>query len=101
MASAPTARGTARGDSARVPAGVYALPMLQFAGGPDRPGLRLLVLHDDAEREFDYTPGADRWPKIGCLSRVDDTPRTLRLRSIRVAHLTKRTPHTQRDTVGP
>jgi hypothetical protein len=23
-------------------------------------GLRLLVLHDDAEREFDYTAGADR-----------------------------------------
>ena len=30
------------------------IPMLRFAGG-----LRLLVLHDDAEREFDYTAGAE------------------------------------------
>jgi hypothetical protein len=35
------------------------LPMLQFAARPDRPGLRLLVLHDDPEREFDYTTGAE------------------------------------------
>jgi phosphoglycolate phosphatase-like HAD superfamily hydrolase len=34
--------------------------MLHFAGGPSRPGLRLLVLHDDPEREFDYTAGAER-----------------------------------------
>ena len=31
------------------------IPMLRYAGGPSRPALRLLVLHDDAEREFDYT----------------------------------------------
>jgi hypothetical protein len=36
------------------------LPMLRFAERPGRPGLRLLVLHDDPEREFDYTAGADR-----------------------------------------
>ena len=36
------------------------LPMLQFAAHPGRPGLRLLVLHDDPEREFDYTTGAER-----------------------------------------
>ena len=36
------------------------IPMLQFAGGPTRPGLRLLVLHDDPEREFDYVAGAER-----------------------------------------
>ena len=36
------------------------IPMLQFAGGPARPGLRLLVLHDDPEREFDYVAGAER-----------------------------------------
>jgi phosphoserine phosphatase len=36
------------------------IPMLQYAGGPSRAGLRLLVLHDDAEREFDYTTGAER-----------------------------------------
>ncbi|WP_432937005.1 HAD family hydrolase [Kribbella sp. CA-253562] len=44
------AGGNANGD----------LQMLQFAGTADRPGLRLLVLHDDAEREFDYTRGADQ-----------------------------------------
>jgi hypothetical protein len=36
------------------------LPMLQFASRPDRPGLRLLVRHDDPEREFDYTSGAEQ-----------------------------------------
>jgi hypothetical protein len=35
------------------------IPMLQFAGGPSRPALRLLVLHDDAAREFDDTAGAE------------------------------------------
>jgi phosphoserine phosphatase len=35
------------------------LPMLQFAGGQSRAGLRLLVLHDDSDREFDYTTGAE------------------------------------------
>jgi phosphoserine phosphatase len=36
------------------------LPMLRFAEQPGRPGLRLLVLHDDPEREFDYTTGAEQ-----------------------------------------
>jgi haloacid dehalogenase-like hydrolase len=44
------AGGNANGD----------IPMLQFAGGATRPALRLLVLHDGAEREFDYTAGAER-----------------------------------------
>ena len=35
------------------------VPMLRFSGG-SRPALRLLVLHDDAEREFDYTAGAEQ-----------------------------------------
>ena len=35
------------------------IQMLQFAGG-DRPALRLLLLHDDAEREFAYTAGAEK-----------------------------------------
>ena len=35
------------------------VPMLRFAGGPDRPALRLLVLHDDPDREFDYVKGAE------------------------------------------
>jgi FMN phosphatase YigB (HAD superfamily) len=36
------------------------IQMLQFAGGPSRPALRLLLLHDDPEREFDYVTGAER-----------------------------------------
>jgi phosphoserine phosphatase len=35
------------------------IPMLRYAGGRDRPALRLLVLHDDPEREYDYTTGAE------------------------------------------
>ena len=35
------------------------VPMLQFAGG-NRPALRLLVLHDDKDREFDYVAGAEK-----------------------------------------
>ena len=35
------------------------IPMLRFARSPSRPSLRLLLLHDDAEREFDYTQGAE------------------------------------------
>jgi len=35
------------------------LQMLQYAGG-DLPALRLLLLHDDKEREFAYTSGAER-----------------------------------------
>jgi hypothetical protein len=35
------------------------IPMLGFAGGPTRSALRLLILHDDPEREFDYTAGAE------------------------------------------
>ncbi|MCK0172986.1 HAD family phosphatase [Mycolicibacterium sp. F2034L] len=34
--------------------------MLQYSGRPGGPALRLLVLHDDADREFAYTAGAER-----------------------------------------
>jgi phosphoglycolate phosphatase-like HAD superfamily hydrolase len=34
--------------------------MLQFAGDTSRPTLRVLLLHDDKEREFDYKAGAER-----------------------------------------
>jgi phosphoserine phosphatase len=44
------AAGNANGD----------LPMLRFAGGPSMPALRLLLLHDDEEREFAYTAGAEK-----------------------------------------
>jgi hypothetical protein len=36
------------------------IPMLRYAGGKSQPALRLLVLHDDADREFDYTAGAEK-----------------------------------------
>ena len=36
------------------------IPMLDFAQHEDKPFLRLLVLHDDAEREFAYTDGAEQ-----------------------------------------
>ena len=35
------------------------IPMLDFTQHADKPFLRLLVLHDDAEREFAYTAGAE------------------------------------------
>lgn len=36
------------------------IAMLQFANKPLRPALRLLVLHDDPVREFDYVGGAEK-----------------------------------------
>jgi phosphoserine phosphatase len=36
------------------------IPMLDFTQHSDKPFLRLLVLHDDAEREFAYTSGAEQ-----------------------------------------
>ena len=36
------------------------VPMLHFTQHPDKPSLRLLVLHDDDEREFAYTSGAEQ-----------------------------------------
>ena len=41
------------------------IPMLRYAGGKDRPALRLLVLHDDEEREFAYTAGAESVARDG------------------------------------
>ena len=35
------------------------IQMLRFANHPGHPALRMLLLHDDAEREFDYTVGAE------------------------------------------
>lgn len=34
--------------------------MLDFAQHEERPSLRLLLLHDDPEREFGYTSGAEK-----------------------------------------
>jgi phosphoserine phosphatase len=36
------------------------IPMLDFSEHENKPFLRLLILHDDAEREFEYTSGADQ-----------------------------------------
>jgi hypothetical protein len=36
------------------------IPMLHYTRGPTGKGLRLLVNHDDPEREFEYTAGAER-----------------------------------------
>ena len=36
------------------------IEMLRFARTSGRPALRLLVNHDDAEREFDYQAGAEK-----------------------------------------
>jgi phosphoglycolate phosphatase-like HAD superfamily hydrolase len=36
------------------------VPMLAYAGSDTLPALRLLLLHDDAEREFDYVAGAEQ-----------------------------------------
>jgi phosphoglycolate phosphatase-like HAD superfamily hydrolase len=44
------AAGNSNGDTA----------MLEYTRHPDRPTQRLLILHDDAEREFDYTTGAEQ-----------------------------------------
>ena len=43
------AGGNANGD----------IPMFSFTGGPHRAALRLLIRHDDAEREFDYVTGPE------------------------------------------
>ncbi|MGB3484496.1 MAG: HAD family hydrolase [Mycobacterium sp.] len=34
--------------------------MLEFTAASTRPSLQLLVVHDDADREFDYTAGAEK-----------------------------------------
>jgi hypothetical protein len=36
------------------------IAMLDFTQHPGKPSLRLLVLHDDSEREFDYTSGSEQ-----------------------------------------
>jgi phosphoserine phosphatase len=36
------------------------IPMLEFTQHPDKPSLRLLLLHDDGEREFGYITGAEQ-----------------------------------------
>ena len=47
------------------------IPMLDFTQHEDKPFLRLLVLHDDAEREFDYTSGAEQALERAASERLD------------------------------
>ena len=39
--------------------------MLAYSGAESLPALRLLLLHDDPDREFDYTTGAEQALHIG------------------------------------
>jgi phosphoglycolate phosphatase-like HAD superfamily hydrolase len=48
------------------------IPMLRFARVDTRPALRLLVVHDDAEREFDDQKGAEQ-----AIARANDKDWTL------------------------
>jgi phosphoserine phosphatase len=48
------------------------IPMLDFTQHPGKPSLRLLVLHDDGQREFAYTSGAEQ-----ALERADKSGWTI------------------------
>ena len=48
------------------------IPMLDFTQHQDKPSLHLLVLHDDGQREFDYTSGAEQ-----ALERADKSGWTI------------------------
>ena len=48
------------------------IPMLSYTGTPTTASLRLLVQHDDAEREFDYVAGAE-----DALDRADQSDWTV------------------------
>ena len=47
------------------------VPMLAFSGTPSTPSLRLLLLHDDAEREFDYVAGAEQALEMAAAAELD------------------------------
>jgi hypothetical protein len=46
--------------------------MLGFTQHPGKPSLRLLVHHDDGQREFDYISGAEQGAGTGRRGRLDD-----------------------------
>ena len=48
------------------------IAMLDFTQHPGKPSLRLLILHDDSQREFDYTSGAEQ-----ALERADKSGWTI------------------------
>jgi hypothetical protein len=41
------------------------IPVLEFTRHRDKPFLPLLLLHDDADREFAYTDGAEQHRRCG------------------------------------
>ena len=47
------------------------IEMLDFTQHPDKPSLRLLVLHDDADREFSYVTGSERALERAAAERLD------------------------------
>ena len=47
------------------------IEMLQFSHGGTHPSLQLLVLHDDADREFDYVAGAEKALDLAQDPRLD------------------------------
>ena len=55
------------------------IPMLHFTQHADKPSLRLLVLHDDDEREFAYTGGAEQALDRAAARRLDRRQRQGRL----------------------
>ena len=57
------------------------IPMLDFTQHQDKPSLRLLVLHDDGQREFDYTSGAEQ-----ALERADKSGWTIVSMKNRLGH---------------
>ena len=65
------------------------IPMLGFAGAVAA-GARLLVLHDDAEREFDYAAGAEQALERAKADGLDGGQREERLgNGLRAARLTE------------
>ncbi len=55
------------------------LAMLAFAGGPSLPALRLLIVHDDGEREFEYSAGAEKAFRRDAVSGLDSGQHAARL----------------------
>ena len=47
------------------------IQMLDYTQHDDKPSLRLLILHDDPEREFDYISGAEKALEKGREQRLD------------------------------
>ena len=60
--------------------------MLDFSQHSDKPSLRLLVLHDDAEREFDYVAGSGEGTGSGAREERLDSSLDSRQHQERLGH---------------